>query len=540
MTDLLYKPPTQPRVGKLLLGLLSGTLVCLLIAYAILMAQWPMMREAHYLHYIAYLCDVQGFAPYRDVFETSWPGTFLFHIGLGKVFGYSALGFRIADFIFLGLLMGVSWRVLSLLDPWMATVAVLSFALAYLHFGPANTLQRDYILLLPVMLAVWLALQQQWSLATRAIGTGAAFAIAASIKPHAVIGLLPMFLLLRTHTTRTSPSHLLTLSLVAAGAACVFAAVLSWLWYRGGLAAFVEMNRHDLPLYQDLNGAHEMKQPAQHLRDTLKWWKNFTWTWPYPAGIAVIRAWFIYPAGSLQRQLVLTFAGLMLCYNLYPLPAGKFWDYHWIPYTFFSILTISLLLIPAAGKQWWQQSFSLVLLLYFLQSINSQYWPWFRLQEQIKNYPDITIRTQSSDEITDFLRQHLAPGDTVQTIDQGGPSTEWLLRANAVLATPYVGSFVFLHHISNPHVQARQQQFIDQLRAHPPKLMIVMSDFTKPSGADTRSDVPGLKAILDEAYSPIRETPSYAIWQRKPDITALPEYRLAPVQVHHSAEGSPQ
>ena len=121
---------TQPRFIQALLFLMAGLLTLLLLVYSYLMLQWPMMREAHYLHYIAYLINEHHFAPYKDIFETSWFGTFLFHAAIGKIGGYTAIAFRTADSVWLGLLLLITWRILRRLDSRLAIIAPLTFALA--------------------------------------------------------------------------------------------------------------------------------------------------------------------------------------------------------------------------------------------------------------------------------------------------------------------------------------------------------------------------------------------------------------------------
>ncbi len=69
MPQLEIQPPTYI---KLLLAVIAAGLALLVALYLWLMLQWPMMREGHYLHYIGYLINDHHFAPYRDIFETSW------------------------------------------------------------------------------------------------------------------------------------------------------------------------------------------------------------------------------------------------------------------------------------------------------------------------------------------------------------------------------------------------------------------------------------------------------------------------------------
>ena len=170
------------------------------------------------------------------------------------------------------------------------------------------------------------------------------------------------------------------------------------------------------------------------------------------------------------------------------------------------------------------------------------YLPWRGIKDQLHKYPDIVISTAYDDEVSAFIQQHTPEGGTVQTIDQGGSSSQWLLKAHSVLATPYLGSFVFLHHLSNPHIQAIQQQFLSHLAQKPPALMIVMADFTRPFGPDTRRDIPEFDQFLSENYHPIRQNAAYAIWEKNAvstHITSETTLPLTPALTPDSAPANP-
>lgn len=531
-------PTRQPAYIKALLLPVSVLLAGLVVVYLWLMLQWPMMREGHYLHYIAYLINEHHFAPYRDIFETSWFGTFLFHMLVGKVFGYTAIAFRTADIVLLALLLTITWRIMRRLDVWLAWISTLTFALAYLHMGPANTLQRDYIVLLPISAAVLLALQPvhtRW----RAFGIGILFGLATTVKPHTVIGMPVVLALLRSQSAAGQNAFWKIVLFSGAGGCLVFACGLGWLWHRDGLAAFLDMTFHYLPLYQSFNGAHHIMAPGQQWQETLKWWKYFLWLWPWTITLGLWRGWRHTTRCTEQRALVWSLAALALCYNLYPLPAGKFWDYHWIPYTYFAVLASALLLLPSQTVSHRQTAFTTASVLLFFYIAHSLYLPWRGLQEQLQRYPDIRVSTAYDDEVATFIRQHTPAGSTVQTIDQGGSSSQWLLKAESVLATPYLGSFVFLHHLDNPHILAAQQQFLTMLNQKPPALMIVMSDFTRPFGPNTRKDIPGFNEFLQAHYHRIRQTEAYAIWGKTGVVSAAAGELSAPAPAPHSAPANP-
>jgi hypothetical protein len=505
---------------KILLALTTIALCSLLIGYEYLMLQWPMMREAHFLHYIAYLINEHNFVPYRDVLETSWFGTFLFHMAIGKLFGYTSTSFRLADIFFLVILLFFTWQILRRLDIWLAWVGSLSFGLTYLHYGPANTLQRDYVLLLPIAMALLVALQTHWRSELKAFIVGLCFGAAASIKPHAIIGVPAILVLLYSQSGTDDRSICRTLLYCGFGGCCTLGLGLFWLWCSNGLDAFIDMTLHYLPLYQDLNGAHEMSTPAEQWQNTLRWWKFFLWIWPFSIAAGLVYGWYNTEKHSQQRALIFTLATLAACYNIYPLISGKFWDYHWIPYSYFSVMSSSVLLLPAKDKTLRGNLTSIFLVIFFLYTLSSQYLPWRGVQDQIKQYPNISINQQFESDVAKFIREHLQPGETIQVIEQGGPSTLYLLQAEAVLATPYLGSFMFLHHVHDPYVQRAQQDLIQRLRENSPALFLVMADFTRPSGVDTITEIPGLKDFLNTNYEVIRKHPSFTFWKyRKHSVT---------------------
>ena len=531
------KQSVRPFAIRALLIAVIAALAGLLCLYAYLSLQWPMLREAHALHYIAYLINEHNFAPYRDVLETSWFGTFVFHSAIGKLFGYSASGFRYADLFYLTALLLITGRILNRFDSWLAWLGALSAGLMYLHYGAANTLQRDYVLLLPIALSILIALQIQWGVYRRAALIGVCFGAAATIKPHAVIG-LPVILALLYSQAGSGKSIWRMIVCCGVGGTTIFGAGLLWLWWRSGLAAFIDMTLHYLPLYQSFNGAHQITTPAERWQNTLHWWRYFLWIWPYAIAVGLLHGWRNSEHLSQQRLLMLALVGLAISYNLYPLIAGKFWDYHWIPYTYFCVLSTSLLLIPAHKQGWRNQLLPTALLGYFFYVLGSQYLPWAGYRDQLRRFPNIAIDQAFDYQVAAFIKQHLQPGERVQVIEQGGPATNYLLQAEAVLATPYLGSFMFLHHTEQAYVRRAQQDFLQRLQTAPPALFLVMSDYTKPSGPDTIKEVPGIKPFLEDHYEKIWETQGFTFWQyKKPSLST--ESQPAPTATPDSAAPNP-
>ncbi len=217
-------------------------LTLLLLAEAILSLNWRIAHDAPLLHYVAFLIDRYHDVPYRDVFETSMPGTFLFHLAIGKTLGYGDLAFRVVDAVWLGMLLAVTWGILARFGRRVAWAGVVLFGLAYFQHGPGQSLQRDYIAVLPMAAAVLLQTVHRWNAPLRALGCGFLFGLAATIKPQLALGLPLLLAFLWVENRRETQrrkfrpwGHLFAAlgGFLVPGLTC-----LLWLWLQGAWSAF--------------------------------------------------------------------------------------------------------------------------------------------------------------------------------------------------------------------------------------------------------------------------------------------------------------
>ena len=132
----------------------------LLTAELIMSLEWRMEHDFPLLHYVAFLIDHYNYIPYKDIFETSMPGTFVFHLGIGKCFGYGDLAFRIVDITWFLTLLVVTWAIVKHFGRRVAWATVVLFGLTYFQHGPEMSLQRDYVGILPISMAILLAISQ--------------------------------------------------------------------------------------------------------------------------------------------------------------------------------------------------------------------------------------------------------------------------------------------------------------------------------------------------------------------------------------------
>lgn len=116
--------------------------------------EWRLVHDTPLMHYAAFLMDKHHLVPYRDFFETSMPGSFIFHYAVVRLFGYGNTAFRLVDLAFLGILLSAAFFFMRRFGGLPATWSVVIFGLMYMYGGQALSLQRDFIGVMPVALAL--------------------------------------------------------------------------------------------------------------------------------------------------------------------------------------------------------------------------------------------------------------------------------------------------------------------------------------------------------------------------------------------------
>ena len=231
---------------------------------------WPLIHDAPLMHYIAWRIG-EGAVPYRDLFDMNFPGVYLLHMVVLKVFGSSDAGWRAFDLIWL---TATSLAAAALAAPWgrlAAAGAGLFFAVYHLAAGAWQTGQRDF-LLCPFLLLAALGVARwaerpgrQASLAWGGLAVGAGI----TIKPHAGLFAAALVVLVaivargagRVNSRLASNGGVPAPGRLAARTAAVFVAaivapslaVVAWLAVAGALPAWYEIVvGYLVPLYSRL------------------------------------------------------------------------------------------------------------------------------------------------------------------------------------------------------------------------------------------------------------------------------------------------
>ena len=440
---------------------------------------WPLQHDGPLLHYVAWSMDRFGTVPYRDIFETSMPGSFAYHWLIGRLFGWDSAGFKVVD---VGLLAVLSVATIRLLQPfgWRPAVAApMLFAITYLWLGPDMTLQRDYVGLILVVWAVLLATLGE--IATergRLAGIGLLFGLAALIKPHLTIGLGPVawYLIWRCRhadpTMRWSDAAKAVLPTIVIVAALPGLGTLAVLGAFGALPAFFELLFDYLPLHLHLTGDHQPIEGAERISHLVMSTVHMRGLW---VGIpAAVAGYFVIEAAttpdSEPRARLYLLAALAGVYLVYPSFAGQFFFYHWAPYQFFLVTLAALpfaATTTAAGLDARRYGLGFLALALVVVLIR----PNLYMVEQTIGNGVPSPKGGAVDRMEAALRDHLKPGDTVQPLDWTGGAVHALLRTEARLATRFLYDYHFYHHIDRPIIATLRARFMGELERAAPRLV---------------------------------------------------------------------
>lgn len=513
-------PPLQIAPARLAVIVILALGLLFLVAQAILSLRWPLVHDGAFLHFIAFQIDRFGYLPYADIHETSLPLVYLFHLAIGRTLGYGDLAFHVVDVAYLAALLGATWWMMRPLGALVAAAAALVFGLLYQSFGPGMTLQRDYLALLPVAVAIALAGATRHR-RRRFLAIGALFGVAVSIKPHFGIMLPPVWLYAlaaggegiawpRPDRRALAEAALWT----GVGLALVVTLPLLWVWRVGAWAAFREIMTRYLPLYSQLTGAQRLLEPGERWRylfdSTLRLGDRAWLLLPAVAGVVLGLAGGRRPPA--QRRLVVLLATLALLAVVYTPLAGKFWPYHWMPFFYFAVCCGALVLLPvqerdSRPRQW-------VALAIFIAGLALTQRPAADAVRQLHGQPPAPAAEGRADVMVAFLQQTLQPGDTVQPLDgvTGGGAVA-LRRLGRPSATPYINDTQFYHHIDHPVIQGLRRDFMTRLAGAPPRFLISVPAASRPNGPGT-AGFAELDRFIAEYYRVALDSDGILIYER--------------------------
>jgi hypothetical protein len=515
--------------------ILSFLIILSIVLFIVILfsLKWRYMHDSPIMFYLASLMGSYGYVPYRDFFDMNMPGTYFAYYLLGRLFGFNDIGVRVADLCLLAIIFVSTWIWLKGFGKKAAWAGCVLWGLAYLRFGPAMSLQREYLVLVLIVLAIVVSIR------VRSIGhwpkyfiVGVLFGLAFTIKPHSAIG-LPLILIYeffkrekgegeRRFKLRNATVGMLVPAMLGFGLPVLIAVL--YLWINGALSAFYDISKNYLPLYLSMTKSHETIRGLKRYLYLLSEYRQLGGyaVWLTAASMGSFVSLYHSRLNTNQKKEVVLLMGLVACYSLYPVIAGQYWAYHWLLFSYF-IIQLSILcfgdhIVP---KRIYQNIFVTSILMVTLIFGGLTISPI--VLDQLKGGKSLAPKGGRVDEIAGFLRKNVRPEDTVQPLDWTGGAVHAMLISDARLATEFVYDFHFYHHISNPYIQKLRTKFIAQLEQAKPRFIIQITDENKPwvSGEDTTREFVELQSLLERNYEIVLKGEGYIIYERSKNKKAI-------------------
>ena len=278
-----YRPAAAQTLPwpTLAVSVLAG-LAALLVAWiGALSLGWPVEGDATVFHFLA-VQHALGSMPYRDIVDMNMPLIYWIHDALIGSAGLGDGAFRAFDLAATVLLAGLGVMFVWPAGRPAAVLAGLSLALMHLAFGPLDEGQRDFLLLIPELVATLCACAAAEVQATRWRGlllfvAGLAVAAAALFKPTAL--LLGLVIVVADGRLRIS-----TLLWAGLGFAVGMGATIGALAATGALEPFLHAMKTYLPAYG----------PVDHKSKLVLAGRTGVWVWKLSgfvaAGLLSLRA----------------------------------------------------------------------------------------------------------------------------------------------------------------------------------------------------------------------------------------------------------
>ena len=463
---------------------------------------WPLIHDAPIMHYVAWLVS-QGTVPYRDVFDMNVPGVYLLHLGVIRTLGEGDRAWRIFDLAWLGLtasaLFGFSRRMG---DAWSGLGAALLFVLYHLSGGAWRAGQRDFLLVLFLVLAAWGAARAWESGGAHVplLWGGLAAGTGVMIKPQAAL-----FWIACAAVAAWGARHagaLRALALWCAAGLVVPAAIMGWLAWRGGAEAFLTIaTGYVLPLYSHVGRVSVWEGVRWHVYG----WQ--IWSCLIVLGVLGIFVRIEKPYG-VRRWLALAGAVYGL---LHFAVQGKGWEYHLYP---LAVFLCALASVPIAAQAERARSArfsrafaSLVLVitvaLLGVKGVEAADARWIA---------DKGARVSS---LARDLAGLVRPGDTVQVMDVTEGGIHALLRLHLRQPTRFLYDFHFFHDERDPRIQALRAEFAGDLERGRPAAVVVFRDTWRRQGYERLKDFPAVDRLLENEYKLAVEGDGYRIYAKR-------------------------
>ena len=465
--------------------LLISLLVIVAVALVALTYRWPLVWDAQVFHYNHFLID-HGFAPYRDIPDINMPGVYVLEGWAMRIFGGSDLAWRVYDFALLGLL-SLAMIVITLPYDWLAGLfAGIMFALVHANDGPWNSVERDQIMTVLIVVAYAFLFEgvrrcKPWLFLAFGLSLGMAVTIKPTTAPLGVVLLALAAWKLKKEDKSVAPY----LWYAIAGATAAGATSLSFLLRHHAVRAFVDTVQRVIPFYGTL-------EPSD-IGGMMRFLPKKVEVVMLPFALAVVlgqKQWKHWE----RYALLLGVAFGVFSY----LVQGKGYDYHKYPFTAFVLLWIAIeltLAMRAAGWRRWVGIAGLTAGILFGAPLYLYHVSYFQLDSDfVPLQNDLTLMGTSR-----LQRQ-------VQCIDMVQGCYTALYHLKLVQSSGMVGDTLLFASEKSPVVDYYRDRYWKELSSNPPSVIVLTNEwFGHKSSFDKINQWPRFSSYLQDHYQLVTE-----------------------------------
>ena len=133
----------SPSIERALEWALCLWLIGCVLAFIAIGAQWPLVGDVTYLHYVVFLMH-HGMAPYRDIVDMNLPAAYMVEGGVIAMLGAGSVGWRIYDLV---LVLIASQSIFTILKPYGRIATILAatfFLMVHAQDGEIMAGERDF------------------------------------------------------------------------------------------------------------------------------------------------------------------------------------------------------------------------------------------------------------------------------------------------------------------------------------------------------------------------------------------------------------
>jgi len=516
---------TLPRLQFSIITLIVCVIAACAITLAFLSLRWPVEHDLPIMLYEGYLMDEWGLVPYRDFFEMNPPGTMLLNVGIHRLTGGAPVPCRVIDLILLAAISGFTYRIFRRIDGPGGIVAASCFALVYLGGGSSQSLQREYICLVPLSLsaaAVFTGPPSGRGALWVAPLIGFLAGLAATIKPPVVLCWVPLGVYWTWSSRECAqvgekqfPAAIVKRVILGGiGFLAPLAAVAAWLFVKGGLPRYVEILSEYYPLYSRIEGDAFVPVPglASFLLRYFEKPVRLVAAFPFVAMafIGAMNAITVKDRSVVARMV--TIAAMAVFALIYVPVGGKFWFYHCIPLWYaMSLLTgFALCAAPSSPGKLSVGHITVV----FVAILSALPYGTLRYEYAMARTGLVHIvKDGRVDAITEYLERQTGSSTTIMPLDVTSGAIHAMYRSRRPLYGGFIYNLHFYHDTDHPFVKALREQLVSRFTDTAPEV-IVSCESWRPHGSGCSAEFPKLDLLMKERYAVAVEGNGFKILRR--------------------------